>query len=67
MNISTDYYNIEKLIMALNENIQLEREIEKAITSSKTYYGQLTTHLKDVSKYSYCRSGSRNHEEYRNQ
>ena len=37
--------------MALNERIQLEREIAKATKSSDTYYGQFTTHPKDVRKY----------------
>ena len=51
--------------MALNERIQLEREIEKAITSSKSYYGQLTTYPKDIRKYdSTNRSDSRNHVDY---
>ena len=38
-NISTAQYNFDLLILALNESIQLECEIEKASTSSKTYYG----------------------------
>ena len=52
--------------MALNESIQLEREIEKASTSSKTHYGQLTTHPKDVRKYESSHgSDTRNYGEYR--
>ena len=49
-NISTDQYNFYKLVMALSEIIQFEREIEKVSTSSKTYYGQLTTYHRDVRK-----------------
>ena len=64
-NIPTAQYNLDRLIMALNESIQPEREIQKASTLSKTYYGQLTNHFKDVRKYdSSRRSDSRNHGEY---
>ena len=42
-NIYTVQYNFDKLVISLHESIQLEIEIEKASTSSKTYYGQLTT------------------------
>ena len=35
----TAQYNFDQLLMALNERIQLEREIEKAETSSSIYYG----------------------------
>ena len=39
--------------MALNESTQLEREVDKAITSSKTYYGQVTTHPNKIRKYDF--------------
>ena len=61
-NISTGKYNFDNLVMALNEIIRLERGIHKASTSSKTYYGQFGTHLKDIRKYeSAHRSNSRSH------
>ena len=64
-NISTALYNFEKLVMTLNESMQLEQEISKTSISSKTYYGQFTTHPKDVFKYeSSHASDSRNHGEY---
>ena len=67
-NISTVQYNFDQLVMALNKSIQLEREIQKTSTSSKTYYGQFTTHPKDVRKYDYSHSNdSRNYVEYRSQ
>ena len=37
--------------MSLNENIRLERDIEKAGSSQKTYYRQFMTPPKDVRKY----------------
>ena len=40
-NISAAQYNFDQLVMVLNESIELEREIQNASTSSKTYYGQL--------------------------
>ena len=52
-------------MIELNGSIQLEREIRKASTSSKTYYDQLATHPKDVRKYnSSHRIDSGNHGEY---
>ena len=53
--ISTAQYTFDQLIMALNESIQLEREISKAEPSSKTYCGQFMTHPKDVRKYEHQR------------
>ena len=49
-NVSTVQYNFDQQAMALNESIQPECEIKKASTSYKTYYGQFTTHPKDVRK-----------------
>ena len=58
-------YNFDQLKMALNESTQLEHELEKASTSSKTFHSQLTTHPKDVRKYdSPHLSGSGNRGEY---
>ena len=37
-NICTVQYKFYQLVMTLHEIIQLEREIKKASTSSKTYY-----------------------------
>ena len=59
-NISTAQYIFDKLVMALNKSIQLEREIDKARNSSKTYYGQLTTHPEDARKYDYDHRYDRN-------
>ena len=67
-NISTTQYNFDQLVLALNKSIQPEREIHKASSSSKTYYGEFKKHPKDVRKYdSSHRSESRNHGEYRSQ
>ena len=46
--ISTAQYNFEQIVMVLNESIQLKRGVHNASTSSKTYYGQFTTHPKDA-------------------
>ena len=64
-NISTNQYNFDKLVMALNESIQLEHEIEKESTSLKKYY---TIHPKDIHKYdSSHTNGSGNNWDYRSQ
>ena len=36
---STPQYNTYQLVIALSESAQITREIRKASTSSKTYYG----------------------------
>ena len=41
-NISTAQYNFDRLVMAHNEIIQLERESAKTGNSSQTYYDQCT-------------------------
>ena len=45
-NISSTEYNYDQLVMVFNESVKLEQEIEKSSVSSKTYYGQFTTHPK---------------------
>ena len=66
--MSAAQYNLDQLIIVLNESIQLESEIERASTSSKTYHGQLTTYPKDVHKYdSSHRSDSKDHRNNRSQ
>ena len=67
-NISTIQYNFDQLLMILNESMQLEREIEKASTSSKTFtassshilrtYANMILHIGVTQK---------NHAEYRSQ
>ena len=50
-----DYLNsivrVRQLIIALNESFHLERETEKARTSSKTYFDQFTKNSGHVRKY----------------
>ena len=51
MNISMPQYNFHQLVIALNESIQLEREIDKESKSSKAYHGQFTINPKQVRDY----------------
>ena len=44
-------FKIDKLVVVLNENIQLKRESHKVCTSSKTNCSHFTTHPKDARKY----------------
>ena len=59
-NICTAQYNFDQLVVTLDENIQLEREIKKAGKSSKICYGQLTIRPRHVRKYDYDHRHGRN-------
>ena len=64
-NISLAQYNFNQLVLAQNESIRLEIEIQNGTTPSKAYYGELTTHPRDIRKYSSSHRGYlRNHREY---
>ena len=49
-NISPNNHDYDQLVIALNESIQLQREMDRA-RGNQTYYGQFVKHPKDVRKY----------------
>ena len=67
-NISMVQYSFDQLMMVLNNSIQLEHEIAKASTSSKTSNGRFNTHPSDVRNYDFSHTrDSRDCEDYRSQ